>query len=263
MHPRLTTLHFHNGSWPIGSYGVLLVLALGAGSWLALRRGKRAGLEEGALISSVACAVAGGFVGAFVVSVGVRFVQLGSLSSALAQPGIVFFGALLGGAVALAAAARGFGLPVLETLEAMLPALPVAHAIGRIGCFFGGCCFGAHSELPWAVHYPGESLARHPWPLYEAAALSVLAVLFWTGPSRAPGQRVMLYVLAYACVRLLLEPLRGDSARGVFGALALSTSQIIAACLIAVSALAAARPRIERLLNKRTETRDAVGEKTG
>jgi len=55
-------------------------LALGLGSWLALRRGQRAGLEEGALISSLALAVAGGFVGAFGLSVGVRFggqVQLG------------------------------------------------------------------------------------------------------------------------------------------------------------------------------------------
>jgi phosphatidylglycerol:prolipoprotein diacylglycerol transferase len=241
MHARLTTLHFHNGSWPIGSYGALLVLALAAGSWLALSRGKRAGLEEGALISSLACAVAGGFVGAFALSVAVRFVQLGSLSAALAQPGIVFFGALLGGALALAAAARGFGLPVLATLDAMLPALPVAHALGRIGCFLGGCCFGAPSELPWAVHYPGDALARHPWPLYEAAALCVLAALFWKAPPRVPGLRAAQYMLAYACLRSLLEPLRGDAVRGVFGAFALSTSQIIAACVIAASAFFAAK----------------------
>lgn len=269
MRPTLTTLHAHGASWPIGSYGALLVLALGIGAWLALDRGKRAGLEEGALISTLALAVAGGFVGAFALSVLVRFVQLGSLPAALAQPGIVFFGALLGGALSLALAARRFELSVLVTLDAMLPALPVAHAIGRVGCFFGGCCFGAQSALPWAVRYPGEAIARHPWPLYEAGLLCLLAVFFWRsapfGPQSrgsaaetarnrdstarerycaqdAPGQRALRYVCCYAVLRLLLEPLRGDAVRGVFGAWALSTSQVIATLLIlACGTIAAAR----------------------
>ena len=236
MHPKLTDLHFHGASWPIGSYGVLLVVALAAGAWLALQRGMRAGLEEGALISSLAIAVGGGFVGAFALSVLVRFVQLGSLMAALAQPGIVFFGALLGGALSLAAAARRFGLPVLTTLDVMLPAVPVAHAIGRVGCFFGGCCFGAPSDLPWAVRFPGEAIARHPWPLYEAGSLAALALMFWRPLPAVPGRRAALYVLCYAALRLLLEPLRGDAVRGVISGI--STSQLIAACVIAGCAYA-------------------------
>jgi phosphatidylglycerol:prolipoprotein diacylglycerol transferase len=237
MHPKLTTLHFHGASAPIGTYGALLVLALGVGAWLVLRRGMRAELDEGALISSLALAVAGGFVGAFGFSVIVRWVQLGSLPAALAQPGIVFFGALLGGALALAGAARRFELPVLVTLDVMLPAVPVAHAIGRVGCFFGGCCFGAPSELPWAVHYPGEAIARHPWPLYEAALLCVLAVVFARPLSMSvPGRRAVAYVMCYAALRMLLEPLRGDVVRGVFWSI--STSQLIAACVIAGCAYA-------------------------
>lgn len=232
MHPQLTALHFHGVSWPIGSYGVLLTLALGVGALLALVQGKRAGLEEGALISSLALAVAGGFVGAFACSVVVRFVQLGSLSAAIAQPGIVFYGALIGGALGLSVGAWSFGLPLLAAWDAMLPALPIAHAIGRVGCLLGGCCFGAHTELPWGVTYPGEMSARHPWPLYEAAVLCVLALLFWRAPNaRVPGRRALLYVLCYACARLLLEPLRGDAVRGVFGVV--STSQLISIVIIA------------------------------
>lgn len=238
MHPKLTTLHYHGGLWPIGSYGVLLVLALGFGAWLALRQGKRAGLEEGALISGLALAVGGGFLGAFVLSIAVRFIQLGSLQAAIAQPGIVFFGALSGGALALAAAARCFALPVGATLDAMLPALPVGHAIGRVGCFFGGCCYGAPSALPWAVRYPGETIARHPWPLYEAAALCVLAIVFWgRAPAQhVPGRRAVCYTLCYACLRLVLELLRGDAVRGVFGVV--STSQVFAGMVIAACCVA-------------------------
>lgn len=251
MHPQLTTLHLHGISWPIGSYGVLLTLALGIGALFALARGKGAGLDEGALISSLALAIAGGFVGAFACSVIVRFIQLGSLSAALAQPGIVFYGALLGGALGLSVGARSFGLPLLAAWDAMLPALPIAHAVGRIGCFFGGCCFGAHTELPWGVIYPGELIARHPWPLYEAGLLCVLAAMFWRAPLSdsdfardaslaaksarpVPGRRAVLYVLSYASARLLLEPLRGDAVRGVFKLW--STSQLISLALIAACA---------------------------
>ena len=242
MYPKLTTLQFHGVSWPIGSYGALLVVALSVGAWLAMRRGLRAGLEEGALISSLARAVGGGFVAAFGLSVIVRWVQLGSLLAAAAQPGIVFFGALLGGALALAAAARRFELPVLVTLDAMLPAVPLAHAIGRVGCFFGGCCFGAPSELPWAVHYPGEMIARHPWPLYEALLLCMLAVAFARplslGVAYVPGRRAVTYVMCYAALRLALESLRGDVVRGVSSELGFSTSQLIAACVITACAWA-------------------------
>ena len=245
MHPRLTTLQLDGVSVPIGTYGALLVLALGVGAWLALRRGLRAGLEEGALISSLALALAGGFVGAFALSVAVRAAQLGGLRAAFAQPGIVYFGALFAGAAALAVAARSFGLPVRLTLDAMLPAVPVAHAIGRVGCYFGGCCYGAASELPWAVQYPGDAVSRHPWPLYEAAALCVLAVLFWRpaqlGGGYVSGRRAGGYVLSYACVRFLLEPLRGDAVRGVFGAAGMSTSQIIAVAVLGVSVYVAVK----------------------
>jgi prolipoprotein diacylglyceryltransferase len=86
------------------------------------------------------------------------------------------------------------------------------------------------------VRYPGEQIGRHPWPLYEAALLCVLALFFWRpvqlGAAYVPGRRAIRYVLAYALMRLALEPLRADVVRGVIGGL--STSQLIAACVIAV-----------------------------
>ena len=249
MNPELATIEWHGVTRVIGSYGALLVLALGVGAVLALLRGRRLGLEQGALISSLGLAVGAGFVGAFVCSVGLRFALLGSLREALAAPGIVFYGALIGGAFGLWLGARWFGLPWRVTFDAMLPALPVAHAIGRIGCWLGGCCYGAPCDLPWAVHYPGELIARHPWPLYEAAALTLLAVVFWRPHAlglRVPGQRALAYVLCYACVRLALEPLRGDAVRGVFRVAghAVSSSQLISLLALAVCAWAVARGRL-------------------
>ena len=237
MYPVLTTLQLGGVSRPIGAYGLMLTAALLVGGWMFLRSGERAGLESGALISSAAGAVLAGFCGAYVCSTLVSWAQLGSLSVAAASPGIVFYGGLIGGAAGLAAFARRFGLPVLATLDAALPALPVAHALGRIGCLLGGCCHGAESSLPWAVHYPFESVTRHPWPLYECAALLALAAWFGT-PRRAvrpAGLRAAAYVLAYASVRFALEPLRGDRVRGVFWHGHVSTSQLLSAALALVA----------------------------
>jgi phosphatidylglycerol:prolipoprotein diacylglycerol transferase len=239
VHPILTTLSWHGVSRPIGSYGALLALALVVGSALLLRAAARARLEQGAVISALASAIGLGFVGAYACSVLVLWPQLGSHSEALTRPGIVFYGGLAGGAAGLALAARRLGLPVLRVLDCAVPALPVAHAIGRIGCWFGGCCYGLESKLPWAVRYPDESVTRHPWPLYESACLLLMAAVFSGHDrfSRPPGRRAALYLSGYALVRLPLEMLRGDRVRGLLLHDVLSVSQLlsIATLLVAIA----------------------------
>jgi phosphatidylglycerol:prolipoprotein diacylglycerol transferase len=225
MHPILTTLSWHGVSRPLGSYGAMLVLALLVGSGLLLRAAARAGLEQGAVISALACAIGAGFAGAYACSTLVLWPQLGSQLEALAHPGIVFYGGLAGGAAGLALSARGFGLAAAQLLECSVPALPVAHALGRIGCWLGGCCYGAESRLPWAMRYPGESVTRHPWPLYECAGLLLLAAVFWRR-ERFAGRRAPLYLCAYALLRLPLEALRGDRVRG-FVLPGVSVSQLL------------------------------------
>jgi prolipoprotein diacylglyceryltransferase len=73
-------------------------------------------------------------------------------------------------------------------------------------------------------------LARHPWPLYEAGCLLLLAALFAAPRHFAafPGRRAAMYVMMYAIVRGLLEALRGDPQRGVFFHASYSVSQLIA-----------------------------------
>jgi phosphatidylglycerol:prolipoprotein diacylglycerol transferase len=247
VHPVLTIVEWHGIARPIGSYGVLLALALVCGSALTVRAAQQRGLDAGAVISALAAAIGAGCAGAYACSVLVLWPQLGSLSAAIAQPGIVFYGGLIAGGLAFALCARGFGLPVGETLDSALPALPVAHALGRVGCWFGGCCYGAVSDLPWAIAYPDghpAALPRHPWPLYEAAALLLLAAVFWPRARFAsqPGRRAAAYVAGYALLRYALEPLRGDAERGVFLHGACSVSQALSLLLLAAALAFLASP---------------------
>jgi phosphatidylglycerol:prolipoprotein diacylglycerol transferase len=141
--------------------------------------------------------------------------------------------------------------------------IPVGLAFGRIGCFFGGCCFGAECKLPWAVVFPpGSDASRaqwkagalgspfyashpvHPTQLYEAlfAVLVAAAALFVVWPrKRYHGQVFAFFLGTYAIGRGFIEILRRDDRGGFFG---LSTSQLIGFGLLAVALLIHARKKV-------------------
>jgi phosphatidylglycerol:prolipoprotein diacylglycerol transferase len=148
--------------------------------------------------------------------------------------------------------------------DALIPSVAIGHAIGRLGCFAAGCCWGAacDAHLPWAARFPPESLAYqgqvathvissgalhtiaiHPTQLYESLGeLAIFLVLtLWRPRKRFGGELLALYLVLYAPLRATVEMLRGDEERGrVFnfaGAAArgawwnLSTSELISALI--------------------------------
>ena len=95
--------------------------------------------------------------------------------------GLALWGAIAGGGLAGALAARARGLPVSVLLDAAAPGLALGEAIGRIGCLIDGSNLGPPTTLPWGVQYahplaqaPDFLLAHHPTPLYHALAALVL-----------------------------------------------------------------------------------------
>lgn len=155
------------------------------------------------------------------------------------EGGIVFYGGFLSGAAYLIWALRKGAIPMVSSLCALAPALALAHAIGRVGCFANGCCFGPRCEWPWSVTYTHLwSAARplnvglHPVQLYEAGGLLVLFGLLvkWELDWRllykgAWMNSLRIYLLGYSALRFVLEFFRADPYRGA--ALGLTTSQWI------------------------------------
>jgi len=196
--------------------------------WLKGHR-ERLGLSENAFWAAVWALLLGGVIGAkalFLV-LGWEHYARGELSFwADLQVGFVFFGGLLGAALAGVAFAWLRGLSFVNGADYFAVALPMGHAIGRIGCFFSGCCHG---------------LPPHPVQLYEAAGLALIA---WScrgtltrveAGTLTRGSAFRLYLLLYGVLRLLLDPLRADGRPERL--LGLSYQQGIALAVIAVAAL--------------------------
>lgn len=94
-------------------------------------------------------------------------------------------------------------------------ACPVAVgiAVGRLGCFVGGCCYGVPTSLPWGVVFPTvDDIPRHPTQLYEAIFHASCAGFLWHAQQRGwfPGQRIKLYIMLYSGYRFLSEFLRPE-----------------------------------------------------
>jgi phosphatidylglycerol---prolipoprotein diacylglyceryl transferase len=150
------------------------------------------------------------------------------------QPGLVFYGGVLGAIPAGYWFARKKGLDPLQVADLAAPALMLGQVFGRLGCFFQGCCYGAATDAWMGVGFPGHAHDRHPSQLYEAAAvLALFVVLRYAIAPRKRGHGEVLgwMLVLYGAARSILELVRDDP-RGALGPL--STSQIISIPLVAV-----------------------------
>jgi len=265
MHPRLLTLPVFDlfgrswGPFTLHTYGVLLAVAFLAGLFVASRQAKRSGLDANRLTDMAVWVLIAGLLGAklMLLAVDWRFYSRNPRELlSLFQSGGVFYGGLIGGLALAWWYARRHGLPGWATADALAPGVIIGQAIGRLGCFAAGCCYGKPASVPWAVTFTDVYAARavgtpvdtplHPSQLYESAAafLLFLFLLWLADRKRFDGQVLLTYAVGYSVIRFVLEFWRGDPERGsVFGG-ALSTSQVIA--LVLVVAAAALWPRLSR-----------------
>jgi phosphatidylglycerol:prolipoprotein diacylglycerol transferase len=172
---------------------------------LWLRRHRAAiGVSENEFWAALWMLLAGGIVGAkaLFVLLGWEHYARGELRLwADFDVGFVFFGGLIGAVAAGAVFAAIRGLGFARGADYFAVALPLGHAIGRVGCFVQGCCAGR---------------PPHPVPLYEAAGLVAIAIACrWTlarvtTGALPRGTAFRLYLALYGILRVGLDPLRAD-----------------------------------------------------
>ncbi len=153
----------------IRGYGVMLMLAVLAGVGLSLYRAKQKGVDPEIILSLAMWMFVAGFIGArafYVVEYWDQFRKptLGQTIAAiinLTEGGLVVYGSLLAAGAALIVFVYKHKLPGLALADLIAPGVVLGGAIGRIGCFLNGCCYGGISDVPWAVTFPPGTPAYH------------------------------------------------------------------------------------------------------
>lgn len=137
--------------------------------------------------------------------------------------GLTFYGGLLFGVIIFSVPLKVLGLDLMNTINIVIPSLVIGHAFGRIGCFFGGCCYGKIVSLFFYTF-------QFPTQLCESLFLFIL--YFFLIKKINMNHYLIVYLFSYGIWRFLIEFFRGDVRGELFNQNLLSPSQIISIIMI-------------------------------
>lgn len=256
MYPVL----FRIGDFAITTFGLMMFLSFIGGAYTTSRMLKRYGLDPELIWDMLAWIAIGGIAGAKLYYLALHSQDLfaNPVKEIFARGGLVWYGGLFGGVLAYYIQVKRRGLPLPVMFDATAPALMVAIALGRLGCFLVGDDYGKYTTGPFGLAFPqgapptsagtlrnefGDSVPAsipdtqivtvHPTQLYEIALVLPLFYLLWQLGKRGlrPGQLFAVFLGVYAVERFFIEIVRAKGDRYLLG---LSTSQIVSIVLVGV-----------------------------
>lgn len=148
---------------PIRGYGVMLLLAVASGVGLSVYRARQFGFDSEAIYSLAFWLFLSGIVGArlfYVIEYWERSFHKPTLTETLLavinipQGGLVVYGSLIAGGAALVVFVFKHKLNGLALADLVAPGVVLGMALGRVGCFLNGCCYGGACDYRWAVQFP-------------------------------------------------------------------------------------------------------------
>ena len=260
---------FRIGSFPITSFGVMMFLSFVVGAWILGRQLERYGLPRPLAWDLLAWIAVGGIVGAKAWYLALHPAEFAAspIGAIFSRGGLVWYGGFVGGVLAYWFQVRARKLPMATMFDATAPALAIAIALGRVGCFLVGDDYGLPTNSRFGVTFPqGASppstagylrsvgadiptsvpdeqlVAVHPTQLYEIAIILVVFafLLRWSRARHRQGAMFALFMILYSIERFFIEILRAKGDRIVFG---LSTAQAASILLVLLGIVALLRSR--------------------
>jgi phosphatidylglycerol:prolipoprotein diacylglycerol transferase len=232
------------------TYGFLLAAGFLIALKVAATRGRKFGVEANLMMDLGLYILISALVGAKLLLIVVDWEHYSHDPLSLVRSGGVFYGGLVGAVLTSIWFFKKHKLSVWLMTDILAPSVALGHAIGRLGCFSAGCCYGKPTDVPWAVTFT-DPYAReivgvplnqplHPTQLYEALVEFLIfgLLLLLAGRKKFDGQIFWTYVASYSLARFVIEFFRGDLERGFVLGGALSTSQLIALLLVVTSTFA-------------------------
>ncbi|MFO7461976.1 MAG: prolipoprotein diacylglyceryl transferase [Desulfatiglandales bacterium] len=254
MFPDLFTV----GPVTVHTYGLFVALGFGAAIAITVKIGKEQGISPQQIMDMAFVMILWAIVGSRLLYVFMNFPYFRDHpldAFKIWKGGLVFSGGLIAVAPAMVWYLRRHHLSFWATGDLWAPALALGQALGRIGCFMAGCCFGKPSDLPWAVAFTHSNtlappnIPLHPTQLYSfLAGVGVFVVLMLLRRRRKfEGQVFVWYLILHSTARLFVERFRADD-RGFVPGTDMSLTQMIAILTLisSIVALFVLKPDQER-----------------
>ena len=192
-------------------------------------------IEFSRFLRMFAACIVGGFIGSKILFAItqipwlVKNFSLQNLLLLIPQSGFVFYGGLFGVVFTIVFLTRREENLRKRIFQMCVPAMPLFHTFGRIGCFLSGCCYGKNLSQPIIIGT--LEIAQVPVQLIEAVAeLTLFGILLVVEHKKKDTNLLELYLVSYAIIRFLDEFFRGDEIRGIFWGL--STAQWISIIIV-------------------------------
>jgi len=219
-----TPILFHLGSFNIYTYGIVIAVAFLTALFFILKKAKKEGVKEEHIYNLVLSIAIGSLV---LGRIFYFFVNIGEFSSfldifAIWRGGFFGIGTLFGGLLGALIYTKKAKLDFAQIMDLIAPYVALAFAIGRIGCFLRGCCFGMPTTLPWGIVYSENSLAAeagfagvplHPTQLYHVLCnfiifLILLRINKINKLKKPKGMTFLLFLLLFSLQRILIDFIR-------------------------------------------------------
>ncbi|MFA5090153.1 MAG: prolipoprotein diacylglyceryl transferase [Candidatus Omnitrophota bacterium] len=216
MHPEICRI----GPFTIYAYGLMLAVAFITASYLAASRGRKEGIKAEFVFNLAFVVFIFGIIGARILYIlqHYRYYLDYPLEMFMLQRGgLSLFGGIIAGCTAGAFYLRKKGLPVYKILDLMVPFVALAQAIGRIGCFLNGCCYGRHWQF--GFYFPVHQDTLIPTQLYSSLGMVLIFIilrLMQDAPHKQ-GEVFYMYLFLYSIKRFLIEFWRADNPGIIFG----------------------------------------------
>lgn len=238
MYPVL----FEIGGLTITSFGLMMALSFFAGGWVLAAELRRMDQDPEIAWDMVMLAAVGGILGAKLYYMILNWNETAAdpWSAITSRAGLVWYGGFLAAAALIAWRLHRLKLPVLRFADATAPALALAYAIGRLGCFLVGDDYGRPTDAPWGIAFPQGAppstagnlrnyfgvdvpafvpdsavLAVHPTQLYEIAMSLMIFAIVWPLRERikSPGVLFSVYIALAGVERMVVEVFRAKDDR--------------------------------------------------
>lgn len=198
---------FSIGPIHIYFFGLMIAIAIIAGSLFAIKQGERKGINEDSMLNVIMIVVISGIVGARLFYIlfynPTYYFNNPSEIIKITEGGLSIHGGIFTAVVAGYIYSVRSKIPFLKLADVIVMALPLAQGIGRIGCdVFGKPMINI---MPWGINYGGQVL--HPAQVYEFILDFILFIILWrrSYKKKFEGELFVIYLIAFALIRGFVE----------------------------------------------------------